>query len=111
MVSRSLEDVAKTLGSDIWERIRRILLPLIKPGLLTGWVVVFVDCMKELPATLMLRPLAFDTLSVRVWMEVSESLWEMAALPALMIIITGLIPIAFVINRISSGVENDVKIT
>lgn len=111
MVSRSLEDVAKTLGSDIWERIRRILLPLIKSGLLTGWVVVFVDCMKELPATLMLRPLAFDTLSVRVWMEVSESLWEMAALPALMIIITGLIPIAFVINRISSGIENDVKIT
>ena len=84
---------------------------MIRPGLFTGWVVVFVDCMKELPATLMLRPLAFDTLSVRVWMEASEALWEMAALPALLIVIAGLIPIALVINRINRGGRDGLQIT
>jgi iron(III) transport system permease protein len=102
MVSKSMEDAARTLGAGTWETIRKILVPLIKPGLLTGWVVVFVDCMKELPATLILRPIAFDTLAVRVWMEASEALWEMAALPALLIVIAGLIPIAIIINSLSS---------
>lgn len=102
-VSRSLEDAARTLGAGTWGTIRRILLPLIKPGLLTGWVIVFVDCMKELPATLMLRPVAFDTLSVRIWMETSEALWEMAAPPALLIVLAGLVPIAILIRRIGRG--------
>lgn len=102
-VSRSLEDSSRTLGAGTWVTIRKILLPLIKPGLLTGWVIVFVDCMKELPATLMLRPIAFDTLSVRVWMEASEALWEMAAPPALLIVLAGLVPIAILIRRISRG--------
>jgi len=102
-VSKSLEDAARTLGAGPWRTIRRILLPLIKPGLLTGWVIIFVDCMKELPATLMLRPVAFDTLSVRVWMETSEALWEMAAPPALLIVLAGLVPIAILIRRIDRG--------
>ncbi|HCC68879.1 MAG TPA: iron ABC transporter permease [Nitrospiraceae bacterium] len=96
MVSRSLEDAARTLGAGIWERLRKILLPLIKTGLFTGWVLVFVDCMKELPATMMLRPLAFDTLAVRVWMEAAEAYWEAAALPALLIVAAGIIPIVFI---------------
>lgn len=102
-VSRSLEDASRTLGAGTWRTISKILLPLIKPGLLTGWVIVFVDCMKELPATLMLRPIAFDTLSVRVWMETSEALWEMAAPPALLIVLAGLVPIAILTRRISKG--------
>ncbi|MFZ3092148.1 MAG: iron ABC transporter permease [Nitrospirota bacterium] len=111
MVSISVEDAARTLGAGTGRTIREILLPLIRPGLFTGWVVVFVDCMKELPATLMLRPLAFDTLSVRVWMEASEALWEMAALPALLIVIAGLIPIALIINRINRGGRDGLQIT
>jgi iron(III) transport system permease protein len=97
-VSRSLEEASRTLGAGVWKTITRITLPLIKPGLITGWVVVFADCMKELPATLMLRPLGFDTLSVRVWMEASEAFWDMAALPALMIVIAGILPIAYLIR-------------
>lgn len=108
-VSGSLEDASRTLGAGTWGTIRKILLPLIKPGLLTGWVIVFVDCMKELPATLMLRPIAFDTLAVRVWMETSEALWEMAAPPALLIVITGLVPIAILIRRISRGGWNGIQ--
>ena len=109
MVSRSMEDAAKTLGAGTWKTFKNILLPLIKRGVLTGWVVVFVDCMKELPATMMLRPLAFDTLAVRVWIEASESLWEMAALPALLIVLAGLIPLIIIIKKI--GVQNGVEIT
>jgi iron(III) transport system permease protein len=99
MIPASIEDTAKTLGAKRWQRFRQILFPLLKPSLLTGWVVVFMDCAKELPATLMLRPLAFDTLAVRVWMEASESLWEMAALPALLIVIVSIVPTAFIINQ------------
>jgi iron(III) transport system permease protein len=109
-ISGSMEDAARTLGAGIWKRLRMVILPLIKPGLLTGWVVVFVDCMKELPATMMLRPLAFDTLSVRVWVEASESLWEMAALPALLIVIAGLLPLIIITRRMGEG-RNDVQIT
>ena len=102
-VSKSLEDASRTLGAGTWKTIRKVLLPIIKPGLLTGWVIAFVDCMKELPATLMLRPLAFDTLAVRVWIETSEALWEMAAMPALLIVLAGLIPIAILIKKIGRG--------
>ncbi len=110
MVSRSLEDAGRTLGAGTWKTIRRILLPLIRPGMLTGAIIVFVDCMKELPATLMLRPVAFDTLAVRVWMDASESLWEMAALPALLIVIAGLIPIAIIINRTNRGMRDGIEV-
>jgi len=98
-VSPALDDAAQTLGAGTWERFRRILLPLIRPALWTGWIVVFIDCMKELPATLMLRPVAFDTLAVRVWVESSEALWEMAAFPALLIVAFGLIPVHLIIHR------------
>jgi iron(III) transport system permease protein len=108
MVSKSMEDAARTLGSGTWRTFKDILLPLIKRGVLAGWVVVFVDCMKELPATMMLRPLAFDTLAVRVWVEASESLWEMAALPALLIVLAGLIPLIIIIKKM--GARNGIKI-
>lgn len=109
MVSKSMEDASRTLGAGTWKTFKNILLPLIKRGILAGWVVVFVDCMKELPATMMLRPLAFDTLAARVWVEASESLWEMAALPALLIVLAGLIPLMIIIKKM--GVQNGVEIT
>ena len=109
MVSRSMEDASRTLGAGTWKTFKNILLPLIRRGILAGWVVVFVDCMKELPATMMLRPLAFDTLAVRVWVEASESLWEMAALPALLIVLAGLIPLIIIIKKM--GIQNGIEIT
>jgi iron(III) transport system permease protein len=109
MVSRSMEDAGRTLGAGTWKTFKNILFPLIRRGILAGWVVVFVDCMKELPATMMLRPLAFDTLAVRVWVEASESLWEMAALPSLLIVLAGLIPLIIIIKKM--GVQHGVEIT
>lgn len=99
LVSKSMEEASRTLGAGVWRTFKAILLPLIRRGILAGWVVVFVDCMKELPATMMLRPLAFDTLAVRVWIEASESLWEMAALPAILIVLAGLAPLIMMIKR------------
>ncbi|MBT9132913.1 MAG: Molybdenum transport system permease protein ModB [Firmicutes bacterium] len=109
LVSKSMEDASRTLGAGTWKTFKNILLPLIRRGILAGWVVVFVDCMKELPATMMLRPLAFDTLAVRVWVEASESFWEMAALPALLIVLAGLLPLIIIIKKM--GVQNGVETT
>ncbi|WP_448587308.1 ABC transporter permease [Thermocrinis sp.] len=101
MLSRSLEDASRTLGAGNWRTYREVVLPNIKSGLMVGWIIVFVDCMKELPATIMLRPLGFDTLAVRVWIDASESLWNMASVPALLIVLTGLLPLAIIIREIS----------
>jgi iron(III) transport system permease protein len=109
LVSKSMEDASRTLGAGTWKTFKDILLPLIRRGILAGWVVVFVDCMKELPATMMLRPLAFDTLAVRVWMDAAEALWEAAALPALLIVLAGLIPLIIIIKKM--GAQNGIKIT
>jgi iron(III) transport system permease protein len=68
-------------------------LPLIRRGLSAAAVLVFVDVVKEMPATLLLRPFGYDTLAVRVWQFTSESLWEAAALPALTIVLVGLLPV------------------
>ena len=56
-------------------------------------ILVFVDVMKEMPATLLLRPFGYETLAVRVWQLTSESLWELAALPALTIVGVGMLPV------------------
>jgi iron(III) transport system permease protein len=59
---------------------------LIRPGLVTAWVLIFVSSVKELPATLLLRPLGFDTLAVRIWIETSEEYYALAAPAALLLI-------------------------
>ncbi|MCS7149856.1 MAG: ABC transporter permease subunit [Caldimicrobium sp.] len=98
-LSPLLVDVSKSLGASTLKIWWRILLPLIRSGLVAGWIIAFVDMMKELPATLMLRPLAFDTLAVRVWIEASESLWEMASVPALMIVLVSLLPVILLVRK------------
>ena len=107
-LSPSLEHASRTLGKGLWATFRNITIPNIKGGIIVGWVIVFVDCMKELPATMMLRPLGFDTLAIRVWVEASESLWEMASIPALMIVITGLIPLVIVMREFDRSKDVEV---
>lgn len=101
-VSKSMEEVGVTLGAGFLKIFRKIIFPLTAPGFLTGTLLVFVDAMKELPATLMLRPLAFDTLAVRVYNDAVESLWESASLPALLIVISGFLPVYFLLKMSSS---------
>lgn len=89
----SFDDAARSLGVRLGGTLRRIHLPLMRSGLLTAGILVWVETMKELPATLLLRPLGLKTLAIEVWERTSESQWAEAALPALAIVLVGLWPL------------------
>ncbi len=72
--------------------LNQVILRLIQPGIIASFSLVFVSVIKELPATLLLRPAGFDTLSVRVWIETSEGYYTMAAPSALLIILISILP-------------------
>jgi iron(III) transport system permease protein len=99
-ISLSLDDAAQTLGETAAGRLRRIHLPLLRPALATTALLVFVDCMKELPATLLLRPLGFETLATHLYGEAVRGTYEEAAIAALMIVMAGLVPV-LLLARIS----------
>ena len=98
-----LDEAARGLGADRLDVLARVHVPLMRTGLLTAALLVFTEVMKELPATLLLRPLGGDTLAVAVWQATSESLFETAALPALMIVVVGLLPVALMIRLSGRG--------
>ena len=90
---------SRTLGVNFSRTITKVTLPLIKPSIIAGGVLVFVDIMKELPMTLLLRPFNFDTLATHTYQFAHDELMSEASLPALMIILAGLVPIIF-LNKI-----------
>ncbi len=92
-ISLSVDEAAQSMGVTALQRVRRIHLPMLRGSMLTAAALVFVDIMKELPITLMTRPFGWDTLSVRVFEMTSEGEWERAALPALLIVLVGILPI------------------
>jgi iron(III) transport system permease protein len=98
-VRPSLPEAARSLGARSREVLLRVYLPLLRPGLLTAMLLVFVDVMKEMPATLLLRPFGWDTLAVRIYEMTSEGEWERAALPALTLVLIGLIPVLLLMRR------------
>ena len=98
--SLNIDDAARTLGSNKYNLLRKIHIPLMKTALLTSFLLVVSEVVKELPATLILRPFNFDTLAVNVYLLASEERMYEAALPALLIIFIGLIPIYFLSRMI-----------
>ena len=92
-ISPSLDEAARTMGEGAWRRLRRIHLPLTRPALISSALLVLVDCMKELPATLLLRPLGFETLATHLYAEAARGTYEDAAVAALMIVVVGLVPV------------------
>ena len=98
-ITPSIEEAAMCMGLHGWAMIRKIHLPMLKSGIFTGATLVFVDVMKEMPITLMTRPFGWDTLAVRVFEMTSEGEWEQAALPALTLVLAGLIPILFFMRQ------------
>ena len=92
-ISRNQEDAARTLGVSERGLLWRLHLPLLRGGVLTALLMCFVDVMKEMPITLMTRPFGWDTLAVRIFEMTSEGQWEQAALPAVTLVLAGLIPI------------------
>ena len=102
-ISPNLDYAARTLGRTTFGTLFEIHLPLIRPALAAGAILVFVDSMKELPATLLLRPFNFDTLATRVYTLASLDLFEESALAALAIVMIGLLPVLMLHRTISKG--------
>lgn len=93
-ITRTLDEAAIGLGVSGFQLIRNIHVPLLRTGLLSAATLVFVDIMKEMPITLLTRPFGWDTLAVRVFNMTTIGEWERAALPALLIVAVGLVPVA-----------------
>ncbi len=100
-IHRSLDEVALTFGVRGLGRLRRVHLPLLRGSLLAGAALVFVDLMKELPITLMTRPFGFETLAVRVYEMAAEGEWERAALPSVLLVAVGLVPVGLLARRVA----------
>jgi iron(III) transport system permease protein len=98
-VTRNLDEAARSLGQSGLAILRRVHLPMLRGGLLSAAALVFVDVMKEMPITLMTRPFGWDTLAVRIFEMTSEGEWERAALPAIALVLAGLLPIALLIKH------------
>lgn len=98
-VSPSLEEAGRSLGHAPWQVFRRITLPLLRPGILAGLALVFLTTMKELPATLILSPIGYRTLSTAVWSNISEAFFAQAAAPALLLLLLSSVPLALLTLR------------
>ncbi len=101
-VTPSMDMASRSLGLNPLQTLRRVHLPLIRGGLLTALLVVFVDGMKELPATLILRPFNYDTLATYVYQYASDEMLETSALAALLIVLVGIVPVILLSRTITS---------
>ncbi|MEY3326858.1 MAG: Spermidine/putrescine transport system permease protein PotB [Actinomycetota bacterium] len=97
-VPQNLVDISATLGQSRSKTLRKVVLPLSAPGILSGTLLVFLAAMKELPATLMLRPTGFETLATEMWTYTSIFRFSEAAPYALLLVLVAAIP-TFLINR------------
>lgn len=102
-VRPSLRDAARVLGARPGAAVLRVELPLVRGSLLTGFLLVFVDTMKELPATLIVRPFDFDTLAVRVHSLASDERLAEASTAALLIVVVGLLPVLALTRAMRRG--------
>jgi iron(III) transport system permease protein len=106
-LSPNLDDAARSLGADRLEVMWRVHLPLLRVALVSGALLVFVETIKELPATVLLRPLGGDTLATAVWQSTSESLWQAAAPPAVAIIAVAIVPVIVLVRTIERSGRTD----
>jgi iron(III) transport system permease protein len=108
-IDPSLDEAARGLGADRSRVLADVHLPLLWPGIATAALLVFVEVMKELPATALLRPLGGDTLAIVVWEATKDSRFDTAALPALLIVAVGLVPVALAIRLSRELVDRRVE--
>lgn len=97
-ISPSLDMASQSMGKSQGQTLRKVHIPLLRRGILTAGLLVFIECMKELPAALLLRPFNFETLATHVFQYVSDEQLELASISALSIVLVGLVPLYFV-NR------------
>jgi iron(III) transport system permease protein len=102
-IKPSLDDASRSLGNNAFNTLVQIHTPLMWGGMLTAAMLVFVDVMKELPATLVMRPFNFDTLAIRVYQYASDERLIEASAPALAIVLVGIIPVIILSYRIAKS--------
>jgi len=96
--SPGLLESARVLGHGPFRAFIKAIAPLLSGGLAAAWVLVFIEALKELPATLILRPIGFDTLPIRIWLEASEEMLQLAA-PAALLLIAASLPAIWILER------------
>jgi iron(III) transport system permease protein len=109
-IKPSMDDVGRSMGLGPFAILRRIHAPIMRGSLLTAALLVFVDVLKELPATLILRPFNFNTLAIRTYELANQERLAEAASSALMIVLAGIIPVIILSYTISrSRLGNDIR--
>lgn len=98
-MSPNVENAARSLGRSPLQVAATVTIPLVRPGLLAGAALVFLLTMKELPATLILSPIGFETLATSIWSAASEAFFARAAAPALLLILASSLPLALLTIR------------
>jgi iron(III) transport system permease protein len=97
-VNPHTEEAARSLGASPRRVFLRVTAPQIIPGMSVGGLLVFLTAMKELPITLLLSPIGFDTLSTQIWSASSEAFFTKAALPAILLAGISAIPVYFMLR-------------
>ncbi|MBZ9627833.1 iron ABC transporter permease [Psychroflexus sp. CAK1W] len=105
-IDRSLSDSSKVLGKGNFKTFFKIEFPLIRAGLLSAFILVFIDILKELPLTLIMKPYDVNTLAVKSFEYASDEMVSSAALPSLLIILTALIPAIFLNKLLLKNASN-----
>lgn len=98
-VTTNIDEASRLMGLRGIKLLARVHLPMLRGGIFTALTLAFVDVMKEMPITLMTRPFGWDTLAVKIFELTSEGEWERAALPALALLLSGLIPIVLLMRE------------
>ena len=102
-LSPNMDAAARVLGQTPLGMLRRVHLPVLSPSILTALLIVFVDVMKELPATLIMRPFGWDTLAVQAHRLASDERLGGAAVPSLTIVAVAFVPVVLLVRRIGRG--------
>ena len=105
-ITPNLDEASISLGVTGLSLLRHVHLPILRNGLLTASMLVFVDVMKEMPITLMTRPFGWDTLAVKIFELTSEGEWERAALPAVALVLGGLLPVVILTRQTEKQSRN-----
>jgi len=105
-VTPTMEQAARTMGARSWRVLWRIYVPLLSTGMAAGAILVFVDVMKEIPATLLLRPFGMDTLALWTYFLAMEAFWQAAAIPSLTILVVGLLPVLLLMRVGDRGAQD-----
>ena len=98
-INPRLEEAARGLGATVVAAVRRVTVPLARPGLLAGASLVLLTTMKELPVTLLLSPTGYDTLATRIWTAANDAAFGQAAAPALLLVAVSAVPTLLLATR------------